>query len=183
MPAKSPRKDSPPSPTTQPDQSPYHLALPPNTEAGLDEDPLRLRLDFHDECVVMQDFAGGVVRTKLVSALDIAHALARELDLGTGLLPPTTLWWGKTARGAATALWQEPRVWTVRLRERLDAPPRRYRLPLPGLVFICLPGRQAPYVFAARTRLRSLDDQLYHCPTFNVFDSGRVSRVSAGPDA
>jgi hypothetical protein len=62
----------------------------------------------------------------------------------------------------------------VRLRERVDAPPRRLRLPMPGLVFVCLPARQAPYVFAAPARPQTLDDQLYRCPTYNVFTSGRV---------
>lgn len=115
-----------------------------------------------------------MVRTKLVSALDVAHALAGELDLASGLLPPDALWWAKTASGVRIALWREPRVWTVRLRERYDAQPRRLRLPMPGLVFISSPGRQAPYVFAARARPRSVEDQLYHCPAYNVFPTGRV---------
>ena len=54
------------------------------------------------------------------------------------------------ASGIRVAVWREPRVWTVRLRERYDAKPRRMRLPMPGFVFVCLPGRQAPYVFAAK---------------------------------
>jgi hypothetical protein len=124
--------------------------------------------------VILHDYTGGVVRTKLVSALDIAHTLARELDLTTGLLPPNALWWAKTASGIRVAVWREPRVWTVRLRERFDAKPRRLRLPMPGLVIVCLPSRQAPYVFAARSRPIRLDDQLYRCPAYNVFDSGRV---------
>ncbi len=157
---------------THPTPSPYRWALP--LEAEVEEDPLRLRLDFHAESVLVHDYAGGVVRTKLVSALDVAHALARELDLSTGLLPPDALWWAKTARGVRVAVWREPRVWTLRLRERYDAPPRRLRLPLPGLVFVCRPARQAPYVFAATRRPRSVDDELCHCPTFNVFPSGRV---------
>lgn len=130
-------------------------------------------------------------------------------------------------------MWRESRVWTVRLRESYDAKPRRVRLPMPGLVFVCLPARQPPYVFAATTRPRSacfrscgqsvdtlslqtvlrwlgnlqvlapslggeadadepivgggqagqlegtlaprsIDDPLYHAPTYNVFPSGRV---------
>jgi hypothetical protein len=152
--------------------SPYQWALPPEVE--VDEDPLRLRLDFHEESVLLHDYARGVVRTRLVSALDVAHALARELDLDTGVLPREALWWAKTAVGTRVAVWREPRVWTVRLRERVDAPPRRLRLPMPGLVFVCLPARQAPYVFAAPARPRTLEDQLYRCPTYNVFASGRV---------
>jgi hypothetical protein len=53
----------------------------------VEEDPLRLRLDFHSESIVLHDYAGAAVTTKRVSALDVAHALARELDLTTGLLP------------------------------------------------------------------------------------------------
>jgi PRTRC genetic system protein B len=140
----------------------------------LEEDPLRLRLDFHDESVILHDFAEKAARTRLVSALDVAHALARELDLDTGLLPPKTLWWAKTATGIRVAVWREPRVWTIRLRERYDTQPSRLRLPMPGLVFVCVPGRQPPYVFAAKARPTATTDLLYRCPTYNVFDTGRV---------
>jgi hypothetical protein len=152
--------------------SPYRSALPPEVE--LEEDPLRLRLDFHDESVILHDFGEKVTRTRLVSALDVAHALARELDLDTGLLPREALWWAKTATGVRVAVWREPKVWTIRLRERYDAQPRRLRLPMPGLVFVCLPGRQPPYVFAAKTRPSAMIDVLYRCPTYNVFDTGRI---------
>ena len=124
--------------------------------------------------MLVHDYAGGVVKTKLVSALDVAHALARELDLSTGLLPPDAVWWAQTSSGVRVAVWREPRVWTVRLRERYDAPPRRLRLPMPGLVFVCLPARQPPYVLAAKRRPCSLEEELYHAPCYNVFPSGRV---------
>ena len=146
--------------------------LPPDLE--LEEDPLRLRLDFHDESVILHDFAEGVTQTRLVSALEVAHALASELDLDTGLLPREALWWSRTAAGVRVAVWREPKVWTVRLRERYDAMPHRLRLPMPGLVFVCMLGRQPPYVFAAKARPSTPRDALYRCPTFNVFDSGRV---------
>jgi hypothetical protein len=152
--------------------SPYSVALP--ADAEVEEDPLRLRLDFHEESVVLHDYADPVVRTRLVSVLDIAHVLAQELDLTTGLLPLDALWWAKTGSGPRLAIWREARVWTVRLREQYDAKPRRLRLPMPGLVFVCRPGRQAPYVFAAPARPREPADQLYHCPTYNVFQSGQV---------
>jgi PRTRC genetic system protein B len=131
-------------------------------------------LDFHDECVVLHDFGDGKTRTKVVSVLDVAHALARELDLNTGVLPPATLWWAITAAGTRIAVWREPRVWPVSLRTEYDGKPRRLRLPMPGLVFVCLPGRQSPYVFAAKVRPESPETQLYRCPSFNVFPTGRV---------
>ncbi len=62
----------------------------------------------------------------------------------------------------------------MRLRTRLDAPPRRYHLPCPGLVFLCPPAGQAPYVFAARDQPRRPEDELFHAPFYNVFASGRV---------
>jgi hypothetical protein len=154
-------------------QSPYRSVLPPDLE--MEEDPLRLRLDFHDESVILHDYAEGVTRTRLVSALDVAHALARELDLDTGLLPREALWWAKTAAGVRVAVWREPRIWTVRLRERYETKPRRLRLPMPGLVFFCMPGRQPPYVFAAKGRPTELRDMLYRCPTYNVFEVRSVS--------
>ena len=145
------------------------------TDLEVEADPLRLRLDFHDESVLLHDYgARGAATTRLVSALDVAHALASELDLTTGLLPPGALWLVKRAGGAWTALWQEPGTRTVRLRTSLETPPRRYRLPLPGLIFLCPPGGQAPYVFAATARPRRPEEQLYHAPCHNLFDTGRV---------
>ena len=68
----------------------------------VEADPLRLRLDFHDESVLLHDYgARGAVATRLVSALDVAHALASELDLTTGLLPPGALWLVKRASGTS----------------------------------------------------------------------------------
>jgi hypothetical protein len=153
-------------------QSPYQWAVPPELE--VEPDPLRLRLDFHDEQVILHDYKESMVRVRRVSALDIAHALTRELDLSTGLLPPDSLWWTKTARGIRVAVWQEPQVWTIRLRMEYATRPRRFRLPMPGLVFICHPATEPPYVFAAKVRPRSTEDQLFRCPTYNVFDTGRV---------
>jgi len=151
------------------------VVLPRNTTVDADE--LQLRVDFHEETVLVHDFAAGIaggVRTKAVSALDIAHALARELDLATGILPPDTLWWAQSGSGTRVAVWRPPQLTALRVRESYDAKPRRRHLPMPGLVFVCLPDRQAPYVFAARERPRTPADQLFHCPTFNVFRSGRV---------
>jgi hypothetical protein len=62
----------------------------------------------------------------------------------------------------------------ARAVRRYDALPRRLRLPMPGLVFVAAPGRQPPHVFAAKARPRSPDDQLFACPSYNVFPSGAV---------
>ena len=70
MPTKSPKRDLSQS-TTQATSSPYRSMLPAN--ADIEEDPLRLRLDFHGESVILHDFDRGLTRTRLVSALDIAQ--------------------------------------------------------------------------------------------------------------
>src|SRR3954465_5276285 len=94
---------------TTPDQqtSPYRRALPRDFE--VDDDPLLLRLDFHRESVVMHEYHDAVASSRLVSSGDVAHALAQELDLDSGVLPPDTLWHVKTSTGTRVALWREPR--------------------------------------------------------------------------
>ena len=77
--------------------SPYRLALPGDPAP----DPLRLRLDFHAESVVLTDYRGTSRWVRLVSALDVAGALAGALVLESGLLPPDALWWARTPFGGA----------------------------------------------------------------------------------
>ena len=79
-----PRKSPAASPPTQ--ASPYHRPLPRDIE--VEPDPLLLRLDFHRESVVLHEFQDGAASSRLVSALDVAHALARELDLTLACSPP-----------------------------------------------------------------------------------------------
>ena len=71
------------------------------------------------------------------------------------------------------ALWRPPQVWPVALQREAFRPPGRLRLPMPGLVFVCSPGR-APWVYAALERPTNAEQQLYRMPAFNVFSDGRV---------
>jgi hypothetical protein len=168
-----PKKQTAQSSLTSPvPTSPYRRSLPRDLDE--ERDPLLVRLDFHRESVILHEYGEATTTSRLVSALDVAHALASELDLDTGPLPAEALWYVKTAGGPRVAIWDPPRVRSVKLVEGYGHTARRFRLPMPGLVFICLPGAQAPYVFAAAARPRSADDELYHTPTFNVFRSGRV---------
>ena len=96
---------------------PFLYVLP--RDAEVEPDPRQLRLDFHRESTIGYDHAGGQVKVALVSALDVAHALASELDLTTGILPPDTFWLAKTGTGTRLALWVPPQVRTVRLREAI----------------------------------------------------------------
>ncbi|GAI89326.1 unnamed protein product, partial [marine sediment metagenome] len=116
----------------------YKWAIP--EELNVPPDPLRLRLDFHHQAVEMTLFEGESVTKKLVSAMDVAHALATDLSFGTGLLPPGTLWWENTRGGPIFALYVEPKVRKVALLEVATKPPRRFTIPLPGFIFLCSPS-------------------------------------------
>ena len=141
-------------------------------ELGIPPDPLRLRLDFHHQSTIMTFFQGDMVTTKLVDALDVAHALASDLSFGSGLLPPGTIWWLNTRGGPIFALYVEPKVWKVALQEDIKKPPRRFTIPLPGLIFLCSPG-QPPWVFAVKKKPTKETDIVYRAPLANIFNNGR----------
>lgn len=144
-------------------------ALPPGLEVP--PDSLRLRLDFYSDSIVLHRVQEGAVTTRLVRAEDIIHAINSEFPISTGLLPPECLWWQRTRVGPVVALWRPPRVWRCALAMEAFGAPRRFSLPMPGLVFLCRAGR-APRVYAAERRPRSHQDPLYHAPLFNVFRDG-----------
>jgi PRTRC genetic system protein B len=149
----------------------YQWALPESLDVPPDE--LQLRLDFYGESIVLYSLDKGIIRTKLVSARDVAIALLSEVPLSSGLLPRNALWWKQGKEGAEVALWRSARVWPVTLQLEPFKPPRRFKLPMPGLIFICSPGRP-PRIFAARKRPSSTHQLIYHAPLFNVFADGRT---------
>jgi len=150
---------------------PYQWALPESLDVPADE--LEVRLDFYGDSVVLYSLEEGVIKTKLVSARDITMALLSEVPLSSGILPPDTLWWKQGKEGSEIALWRRARVWPVALQLEAFKPPRRFRLPMPGLIFICSPGR-APRVFAAKKRPWDAHQTIYHAPLFNIFGDGRT---------
>jgi len=149
----------------------YQWALPEGLEVPPDE--LRARLDFYQDSIILYLVDKGVITTKMVSARDIALALLREVPLGSGILPAGALWWAQGKEGVEVALWRPPRVWPVALVREAFKPPTRMKLPMPGLIFICSPGRP-PRVYAAKKRPTSPEDTIYHAPLFNIFDDGRT---------
>ncbi len=144
----------------------YEWAIPP--ELGVPADPLRLRLDFHHQAVVMTVFEPETQDTRLVSALDVAHALAEDLAFGSGLLPLGTIWWQNTRGGPVFAIYVEPKVRRVALLEDATKPARRFKIPLPGLIFLCSPG-QAPWVYAVKKKPTKETDIVYKAPLCNIF--------------
>lgn len=147
----------------------YKWALP--DDLNVPADPLRLRLDFHHQAVVMTLFEGEAVNTKVVSAMDVAHALASDLSFGTGLLPPGTIWWENTRGGPVFALYVDPKVRKVALQEVANKSPRRFTIPLPGFIFLCSPGRP-PWVYAVKKKPTKESDIVYRAPLCNIHPNG-----------
>ncbi|MBA7632193.1 hypothetical protein ES703_39736 [subsurface metagenome] len=152
------------------DKPSYVWAVPESLKVPVDA--LRCRLDFHHQAVVMTLFDGDLVDTKVVSAQDVTHALATELSFGSGLLPPNTLWWSNTKVGPLVALYVEPKVRKCALLEDATKAPHRFTLPMPGFIFICLPG-QAPWLYAVKKRPTKEKDIVYSAPLCNIFSNGR----------
>ena len=143
---------------------------------GIDEAPrdtLRLQLEVYEETVLLRGFDADLSWVRTVSADAVAHAVTRHLGFSSGLLPKDALWWQQGETGQVVALWRPPRVWAVALQREAFKPPARLRLPMPGLVFVCSPGR-APWVYAARERPTDPEEQLYRAPAFNVFADWRA---------
>ncbi len=156
---------------TKPSNTKLHWAIP--KELGVPADTLRLRLDFFHQAVEMTMFEGDAVETRIVSALDVAMALAGEMHFSSGLLPENTLWWQNTRAGGLWALYEPPKVRKVAVTLDLDRPLERLTIPMPPFIFLCSPGKP-PWVFGVRKKPTKEDDVIYKAPALNVFESGRV---------
>ena len=155
--------------TTDPLETGWSLPGP----SDLPGDRLSLQLEVYDETILLRGFEGDTQWVKTVSADAIANVFTQHLGFSSGLLPEDALWWNQGENGWVVALWRPPRVWPVALQREAFKPPARLRLPMPGLVFVCSPGR-APWVYAALSRPNDPNQQLYKMPAFNVFGDGRV---------
>lgn len=147
----------------------YQWALPEKFNIPTDE--LKCRLDFYQDTTVLFFVDQGVITTRAVSARDVVMALLSEVPLRSGLLPEGALFWAQGKQGIEVALWRPPRVWPAALQVEAFKPPRRFKLPMPGLIFVCSPGRP-PRVYAAKKRPNHLNTPIYHAPLFNLFRDG-----------
>ena len=146
-------------------------SLPGATDVPRDD--LKMQLEVYGETVLLRGFEGDASWVRVVSADEIASVFTQHLGFSSGLLPQDALWWGQGETGQVVALWRPPQVWPVALQREAFKPPARLRLPMPGLVFVCSPGR-APWVYAALNRPAHPEQQLYRAPAFNVFRDGRA---------
>jgi PRTRC genetic system protein B len=149
----------------------YQWALPEALDIPPDEP--RARLDFYNDSIILQLVENNVISNRMVSAQDVALAFLNEVPLTSGILPENALWWSQGRDGPEVALWQPPQVWPVAMETKPFQPPERLRIPLPGLIFICQPGRP-PRIYAAKARPKSPQDAIFHAPLFNVFHNGRT---------
>ena len=136
-------------------------------------DVLKVQLEVYNETILLRGFEDDSTWVRTVSADEIANVFTRHLGFSSGLLPQEALWWNQGETGRVVALWRPPQVWPAALQREAFQPPARLRLPMPGLVFVCSPGR-APWVYAALERPGNPEQQLYRAPAFNVFRDGRV---------
>ena len=111
----------------------------------LPRDQLQVQLEVYKETILLRGFQGDSNWVRTVSADEIAGVFTQHLGFSSGLLPEAALWWSQGETGQVVALWRPPQVWSVALQREAFQPPVRLRLPMPGLVFVCSPGR-APWV-------------------------------------
>ena len=141
--------------------------------ADAPRDVLKVQLEVYNETILLRGFENDSAWVRTVSADEIANVFTQHLRFSSGLLPQEALWWNQGETGQVVALWRPPQVWPVALQREAFQPPARLRLPMPGLVFVCSPGR-APWAYAALDRPTHPEQQLFRIPAFNVFGDGRV---------
>ncbi len=155
--------------SNEPDTTQWSLPGP----ADAPRDDLQLQLEVYGETILLRGFESDSTWVRTVSADEIANVFTQHLGFSSGLLPQDAVWWNQGETGQVVALWRPPQVWSVALQREAFKPPARLRLPMPGLVFVCSPGR-APWVYAAAERPADAEQHLFRAPAFNVFRDGRV---------
>lgn len=136
-------------------------------ELEISKDPLRLRIDFHNDSTLITFFDGDKVETRMVDAMEIAYALASELTFTTGMLPEGCLWWSNSRNGQTFAIYTRPQIRKIALQLDINKPPERFTMPMPGLIFICSPAKP-PSVFAIARKPTKETNLIYHAPLTNV---------------
>ena len=133
----------------------------------------RLRLDFYETAVFLTRWQeDGRSATYPVSIHDVVSACT-NVALGSGLLPPETLFWGRQGSETRMGIYVPARRWRVQV-EGMGEGLTQVRIPLPPLLFV---GVGASYsVFALRRRPRDERERLYEAPCPNVNNEGVICR-------
>ena len=149
-------------------------SLPGGTDLPRDE--LRVQMEVYGETILLRGFESDSAWVRTVSADDVANVFTQHLGFSPGLLPQEALWWNQGETGQVVALWRPPQVWPVALQREAFKPPARLRIPMPGLVFVCSPGRE-PWAYAALSRPTDPER------LFAVRWDGRAYRLVVPPQA
>jgi hypothetical protein len=157
----------------------FDVELP--TDLDVEDDPLLATICCHrEQPYVRQRHEDGSYTIKPFHWDELLSILEPDYELDTGVLAPDTLFQIRRGRLRRDALWVGPRPWDVAIRGRIEEEPRRYRVPMPGLIFVCGEGDGfiAVYAAAERPRPGPTGDraQLFHAPAFNLHDDGTVCK-------
>jgi len=89
-----------------------------------------------------------------------------EIALGSGFLPPNTLFWKQKADKMTLGIYIPARRWQVQTGKK------HLQVPMPPLVFV---GNGGSYsIYAVKKRPLSAQTPLYHVPCPNVFGTGGI---------
>jgi len=75
------------------------------------------------------------------------------------------------------AIYVEPQVRQMALQADINKPPRRFRVPMPGLIFLCRPS-SPPWVYAVKRKPTKEKDIVYAAPLANIHNNGRSCQGS-----
>lgn len=150
-------------------QGPWPVILEQLPE--VEPDALRLSLEFYRESVMRRVIDhDGHVSLAMVDVAEVARALSAGVSLASGVLPgeeagTNALFWARSNGASRLGIWTGPRIWRLTLRSlEAGGKDRLFRLPFPGLVFVCRPDASGGYVFAAPKRPRAAEDVLSFAP-------------------
>jgi len=147
----------------------FQWALPDTLD--IPRDSLETQIDIYSSTIVLHTLNNGYMYTKQVSATDITKVFLKNMSLSSGLLPPNVLWWKQNSKGEEIAIYVPPHTRLLAVETKVMSAPERYKIPLPGLIFLCTPS-QTPYVYAVKKRPEGPESKLYNAPFFNVYSNG-----------
>ena len=150
-------------------------SLPGPADAARDD--LQMQLEVYKETILLRGFEDDSNWVRTVSADAIANVFTQHLGFSSGLLPQEALCGTRARPGRWWPSGGLRRSGPWPCNGRRSSHPPGLRLPMPGLVFVCSPGR-APWVYAALGRPNDPEQLLFRAPAFNVFRT-----VGSAPEA
>jgi hypothetical protein len=134
--------------------------------------PPRLRLDFYQTAVLMSRWEeDGRIIAHPVSVHDVVSACT-NIALGSGLLPPNTLFWKQQGDRPVIGIYVPARRWRMQVDSAIRGEARTYYIPMPPFVFV---GSGSAYqVYAVKRRPQNDYERLYHAPCPNVHHHGGI---------